>query len=167
MALEKSNRRRFLRSATTGAMAAVPAPRAVRPMGALVRGYGDRAPFEKTTRTEWVDEDDGLRFASFTPLGSGHGIITPSALHFERHHAGVPAIDPHEHRLLIHGLVERPLIFTLDDLKRFPSSSHIYFIECAGNGFSRRQRSNNSVQDTHGLTSCSEWTGVPTLNPSA
>lgn len=62
---------------------------------------------------------------------------------------------------MIHGLVEKPLMLTLEDLKRFPSSSRIYFIECAGNGFGRRQRGSNSVQETHGLTSCSEWTGVP------
>lgn len=163
MALGKSNRRHFLKNAaiTGGAIQALPAPPLVRPLGASVRGYGERASFEKTTRTEWIDEDDNLRFASFTPLGESQGIITPSSLHFERHHAGVPAIDPHEHRLMIHGLVKTPLIFTLDDLKRFPSASHIYFIECAGNGFSPRQRNSNTVQETHGLTSCSEWTGVP------
>lgn len=158
VATGKSNWRHFLKNAATtgGAIAAVPATRPARPLGAPVRGYGERAPFEKMTRAEWIDEDDGLRFASFTPLGESCGIITPSALHFERHHSGVPAIDPHEHRLMIHGLVERPLIFTLNDLKRFPSASRIYFIECAGNGFSLRQRAAITVQETHGLTSCSE-----------
>lgn len=137
----------------------MPVAGSFRPIGPPARGYGARSPFEQATRIEWID--DGTAFASFTPLGELHGIITPSALHFERHHAGVPAIDPHKHRLMIHGLVEKPLMLTLEDLKRFPSSSRIYFIECAGNGFGRRQRGSNSVQETHGLTSCSEWTGVP------
>jgi sulfane dehydrogenase subunit SoxC len=99
--------------------------------------------------------------ASLTPLGESYGIITPSALHFERHHAGVPAINSAEYRLMIHGLVERALVFTLDDLKRLPARSATYFIECSGNGFTRRQRQGRTVQETHGLTSCSEWTGVP------
>ena len=87
--------------------------------------------------------------------------MTPSALHFERHHNGVPAIDPAQHRLLIHGLVERPLFFTVDDLMRFPSVSRLAFIECAGN--SRDQwggPQDGTVQGLHGLTSTSEWTGV-------
>jgi sulfane dehydrogenase subunit SoxC len=90
-----------------------------------------------------------------------HGIITPSALHYERHHAGVPDIDPAKHRLLIHGLVKKPLILTMNELKRFPSVSRLYFLECSGNGFSEWEKSTGkTVQDTHGLTSCSEWTGV-------
>jgi sulfane dehydrogenase subunit SoxC len=68
-----------------------------------------------------------------TPLQSLFGIITPSGLHYERHHAGVPAIDPDQHRLMIHGMVDRPLIMTMDDLTRFPSVSRLHFIECSGN----------------------------------
>ena len=61
------------------------------------------------------------------------GIITPNGLFYERHHGGVPTIDPAQHRLMLHGLVDRPLIFTMDDIRRFPSESHIYFLECSGN----------------------------------
>ncbi len=69
-----------------------------------------------------------------TPLASGHGIVTPSGLHFERHHAGIPTIDPAAHTLILHGMVDRPMRFTMDDLKRLPSVSRIHFIECSGNG---------------------------------
>jgi len=90
-----------------------------------------------------------------------HGIITPSSLHFERHHNGVPDIDPAGHRLLIHGLVTRPLVFTVKDLKRLPSVSRLAFIECAGNTRDGWGEANDTtVQQTHGLTSTSEWTGV-------
>ncbi len=100
---------------------------------------------------------------SFTPLQDLHGIITPSDLHYERHHAGVPAIDPDRYRLLIHGLVDRPLTFTLADLQRFPALSRIYFIECSGNGRAayRAMSPKTTPQQIDGLTSTSEWTGVP------
>ena len=99
---------------------------------------------------------------SLTPLQSLHGIITPTGLAFERHHAGVPKIAPDQHRLVLHGLVKRPLVFTMDDLVRFPSQSHIYFLECSGNG-SREWRAPvaKTIQESHGLLSCCEWTGVP------
>ncbi len=87
-----------------------------------------------------------------------HGIITPSDLHFERHHNGVPAIDPAKYELLIHGLVERPTIFSLADLKRFPSVSRIAFLECSGNF--RTGKETLRPQEICGLTSQSEWTGV-------
>ena len=90
-----------------------------------------------------------------------HGIITPSALHFERHHNGVPAIDPARHRLLVHGLVKRPLIFTVKELERLPSTSRIAFLECSGNTWDGwREAQDVTVQDIYGLTSTSEWTGV-------
>jgi sulfane dehydrogenase subunit SoxC len=82
-------------------------------------------------------------------------------LHFERHHSGVPTIDPNKHELVIHGLVERPLALTMADLRRFPSVSRIHFLECAGN--SGREHEGNpgaDPQQSHGLASCSEWTGV-------
>ncbi len=102
--------------------------------------------------------------ASRTPLESLEGMITPSGLHFERHHSGIPNIDPDAHRLLIHGLVERPLFFDMHALSRYPMISRIQFIECSGN--SRvAGLSPEPVQGTcgllHGLVSCSEWTGVP------
>src|SRR5205814_4255151 len=99
--------------------------------------------------------------SSKTPLSETYGIITPSSLHFERHHSGVPDLDPAAHTLTIHGLVDRPLVFTVDELKRLPSVSRILFLECSGNSQSEWKGAGNpSVQRTHGLTSCSEWTGV-------
>jgi sulfane dehydrogenase subunit SoxC len=100
--------------------------------------------------------------SSGTPLQDLHGIITPNGLHYERHHAGVPTINPAEHRLLIHGLVDRPLIFTIDHILRFPSVSRIHFLECSGNTPEFRDAKPSwTPQDTHGLLSCCEWTGVP------
>ncbi len=99
---------------------------------------------------------------SLTPLQDLSGIITPNGLHFERHHAGTPTIDPLEHRLIVHGMVKRPLIFTMEDVTRFPSVSRIHFLECSGN--TQNWGAPNpelTVQDTHGLLSCCEWTGVP------
>ena len=99
---------------------------------------------------------------SLTPLQNLCGIITPNGLHYERHHAGIPTIDPSEHRLIVHGLVERPLILTMEDLTRFPSVSHIYFLECSGNTQNwGAPKPELTAQDTHGLLSCCEWTGVP------
>ena len=98
---------------------------------------------------------------SLTPLQDLHGIITPNGLHYERHHAGVPTIDPSEHRLIIHGLVERPMIFTMEDIQRFPQVSRIHFLECSGNTQNWGQPAPElTVQDTHGLISCCEWSGV-------
>jgi len=101
---------------------------------------------------------------SLAPLQDLHGIITPNGLHYERHHAGVPDIDPDAHRLIVHGLVANPLIFTMADLMRFPSVSKTHFLECAGNSsfFWHPEKMDRSwtVQHTHGLLSCAEWTGV-------
>jgi len=99
---------------------------------------------------------------AFTPLQNLFGIITPSGLHFERHHAGVPAIDPHQHRLMLHGLVSNPRLFTMDDVTRFTSVSRVHFIECGANtGMEWGNVAVPTVQYTHGMLSCSEWTGVP------
>jgi len=121
---------------------------------------GERSPFETPRRTVMKNEPAS---SSRTPLQDLTGIITPSDLHFERHHAGVPRIDPERYTLLIHGLVERPTIFTLADLKRFPSVSRLHFLECSGNGGEalRDPKGDLSPQDIDGLTSVSEWTGVP------
>src|SRR6202020_1328221 len=99
---------------------------------------------------------------SRTPLHLLDGTITPNGLHFERHHNGVPDINPEAHRLLIHGLVKRPLIFTLDAMMRYPMESRIAFIECAGNSALLYQKDPAplGVQPIHGLLSCAEWTGV-------
>jgi sulfane dehydrogenase subunit SoxC len=113
-------------------------------------------------------EQDVVRVApapdvSFSPLADLHGTLTPNALFYEVHYGGIPAVDPAEHRLLIHGLVERPTLFTIDDLKRFPSVSRTHFLECSGNSFFGWQEETigPTVQISHGLTSCAEWTGVP------
>lgn len=99
-------------------------------------------------------------FASVSPLQDLFGTITPADLHFERHHARIPDIDDAEHELLIHGMVERPLKFSLADLKRFPSVTRICFIECSGNLFTNASEQ-STPQMVCGLTSQSEWTGVP------
>jgi sulfane dehydrogenase subunit SoxC len=105
--------------------------------------------------------------SSNTPLQDLSGTITPADLHFEVHHAGIPAIDPAKHTLLIHGLVDRPLIFTLADLQRFPQTTRTHFIECSGNGVRAwgndmfgRPAPNLTPQQIAGMTSNTEWTGV-------
>lgn len=99
--------------------------------------------------------------SSLTPLADLHGTITPNGLVYERHHAGVPDIDPDEHRLAVHGLVRESKLFTMDDLLRLPSESRIHFLECSGNTASEwKGPSGLPVQITHGLLSCCEWTGV-------
>ena len=99
---------------------------------------------------------------SFTPLQNLFGIITPSGLHFERHHSGMPTIDPAQHRLMIHGMVRRPIVLTMDDILRFPSVSRIHFIECGANsGMEWANVAVPTVQYTHGMLACSEFTGVP------
>jgi len=120
------------------------------------RAYGERSRFLNSVRT--LD-----RTGQVTPLQDLMGIITPSALHFVQSRGyDPPDIDPRQHRLLIHGMVDRPLVFTLEELKRFPSVSRILFLECPGNtGKTALEDGAATVQQTHGKTSCSEWTGVP------
>ncbi|MBN8825970.1 MULTISPECIES: sulfite dehydrogenase [unclassified Spirosoma] len=120
-------------------------------VGTLAGEVGTRSSFEKLVKKP-------SEISSRSPLQDFYGIITPSDLHFERHHAGVPVIDPAKHELLIHGLVDKPLVFTIADLKRFPSVSRIAFLECSGNF--RTGKETMSPQDICGLTSQSEWTGV-------
>ena len=102
----------------------------------------------------------GKVFHVASPLQDSVGVITPSSLHYVATTRGsyMPDIDPKQHTLTIHGLVDRPLTLTMDDLKRFPSVTRLHFIECAGNRHTPKQ---NTVQETHGMTSCAEWTGVP------
>jgi len=101
--------------------------------------------------------------ASRTPLELLDGVITPSRLHFERHHSGIPAIDPDEHRLVIHGLVDRPLSFSLEALSRYQTVSRIQFLECSGNSGASiaPEPVQSSCSEIHGLVSASEWGGVP------
>src|SRR2546422_11196739 len=119
---------RALRLAQAQAPALPPDPTKV--PGAPVSPLGQRSPFERPRRIP-VGSRQG---SSLTPLQELYGIVTPADLHFERHHAGVPAIDPHRYKLLIHGMFERPQVFDLDALKRFPAVSRLHFLECSGNG---------------------------------
>jgi sulfane dehydrogenase subunit SoxC len=131
-----------------------------RPIGAD-GGYGLRSGFELERRGRAMSPNDFTAW-SMTPLEATLGIITPSGLHFERYRNGVPMIDPARHRLVVHGLVDRPKSYSMADLKRFPSVSRTHFIECDGNSSSEwRVATMKTVQFTHGLLSTSEWTGVP------
>ena len=124
------------------------------------QGYGLRSQFESSKRLVFTTPGGGTS-ASFTPLDSLEGTITPSGLHYEVHHGGIPVINPTFHKLLIHGRVKNPKVFNLVDLKRFPSITRKAFLECAGNGFTEwKKPTMPHVQGTHGLTSSSEWTGV-------
>ena len=131
-------------------------------------------PWTKTQRQNFPNPDYGVpssyeklvireKYAngSKTPLQKLRGIITPNGLHFERHHGGIPDINPDLHRLVIHGLVDKPMIFTMDDIVRLPAVSQINFLECSGNTWAElKKRTWATVQETHGLLSCCEWTGV-------
>lgn len=121
--------------------------------GRAPTAVGNRSPFENPTRRT-------TPAVSQTPLQDLVGTITPADLHFERHHAGVPTIDPAAYELIIHGLVERPTVFTLEDLKRLPAVTRISFLECSGNNL-RNGTEDATPQRICGLTSQSEWTGVP------
>ncbi len=133
--------------------------------GAPLSPYGSPATFEREVTRTLIRSQPGTTGAgaSRTPLEALEGIITPSGLHFERHHNGVPAIDPAQHQLLIHGMVARPLIFTMASLQRYPMESRIYFLECSGNSAAMYQPTSPALTcgQIHGLVSCSEWTGVP------
>ena len=133
--------------------------------GAPMSDAGQPAQYESHVQRVGINSQPGTvgSGASRTPLEMLEGIITPSRLHFERHHAGIPQIDPTQHRLYIHGMVEQPLVFDLDMLGRYPTVSRIQFLECSGN--SGVTIAPEPVQGTcgelHGLISCSEWGGVP------
>jgi sulfane dehydrogenase subunit SoxC len=127
--------------------------------------YGQPSRFEagviRRERTGGSPYPTRQAAVSLTPLQDLHGIITPNGLHYERHHAGVPAIDPEQHRLIIHGMVDKPMIFTMADILRLPAESRIHFLECSGNTQNwGKPAPELTVQDTHGLLSCCEWIGV-------
>src|SRR5690242_21789382 len=131
--------------------------------GVGVRAYGTPSKHEKQVirRTvPWLTATPESS-VSFTPLHQLDGIITPNGLCFERHHGGIAEIDPADYRLMLHGLVEKPLVFTLDELKRLPRVNKIYFLECAANsGMEWRGAQLNGCQYTHGMVHCVEYTGV-------
>jgi sulfane dehydrogenase subunit SoxC len=128
------------------------------------KGYGTPSKFEENLQRR---ESPGLTrvsaaSVSFAPLQGFFGIITPSGLHFERHHQGFWDIDPRQHRFMINGLVKTPKVFTMDDLMRMPSVSRMHFIECGANtGMEWGNVAVPTVQYTHGMLSCCEYTGVP------
>ena len=123
--------------------------------------YGLPSKYEKNVVRLLPSPAPTFLTGSRTPLQSLHGIITPNGLVFERHHAGVPDINPDLHKLVIHGLVDRPMVFSMEDIVRFPSESRINFLECSGNSAAElKKASNQTVQQIHGLVSCCEWTGV-------
>ena len=159
-------RRAFLRvlALGSGALTACRAKAPAQPpslLGAPVSPYGQRSTFVHAMRQPAEQTRTPEQASSLTPLADTYGILTPSSLHFERHHSGVPTIDPAQHQLMIHGMVDRPLILTMADVQRLPNMSRIYFVECSGNGRDGwRPTPRPTVQATHGMTSCSEWTGV-------
>ena len=174
--LERGDRREFLKrgaalagglslGAAESAIGQAPAPEPENMiMGTTELGaYGKRSRFETSVRIPHGGRPSpdafGLDFHIAAPLQESVGVITPSSHHYVGTTRGsfVPDINPEDHRLMIHGMVDRPLIFTLEELKRLPSVTRLHFIECAGNRSNRRHK---TVQETHGMTSCAEWTGV-------
>jgi sulfane dehydrogenase subunit SoxC len=188
----KAGRRDFIRNAFAGAMAAAAAPAVLaqasappagggdpnivdlpahsRGLGQPVAtdGYGKPSKYESHVQRR---QSPGLTqtaqaSVSFAPLQSLFGIVTPSGLHFERHHQGWWDIDPTRHRLMVNGsdaaLVKTPKVFTMDELMRLPSVSRFHFIECGANsGMEWGNVAVPTCQYTHGMLSCSEFTGVP------
>jgi sulfane dehydrogenase subunit SoxC len=123
--------------------------------------YGARSQFETEVRRRFKTATAQSSW-TMTPLEKGCGIITPSGLHFERSHGGTAVIDPATHSLYVHGMVREPKKFSMADIRRFPPMSRIMFLECSGNGLTEWSKPTMpTVQFTHGLTSTSEWTGVP------
>jgi len=128
------------------------------PVGGKV--YGVPSKFEsQVIRNVPKNQTQYISSASRSPLGDLDGIITPNGLFYERHHGGVPDIDPAVHRLMIHGMVQKPLIFSVSELRRLPSVSQIHFLECSGNPVYTKPYG-KTASDLVGLVSCGEWTGV-------
>jgi sulfane dehydrogenase subunit SoxC len=125
--------------------------------------YGSPSKFEKHVvrrDVSWLTASP-VSSVNFTPLHELDGIITPSGLCFERHHSGIAEIDPAKHRLMIHGLVDKPLVFTMEDIKRMPRENHVHFLECAANsGMEWRGAQLNGCQFTHGMVHNVMYTGV-------
>ncbi|WP_425420030.1 sulfite dehydrogenase [Oricola indica] len=175
-----ASRRRFLQAGIAGgaALATAGAARAAGdPVITEVQDWNrylgdgvDAAPYGMPSEFEshvvrrdvpWLTADP-VSSINFTPLHELDGIITPNGLCFERHHGGTAIIDPADHRLMINGLVDTPLVFTMQDLMRFPRENRVYFLECAANsGMEWRGAQLNGCQFTHGMVHCVVYTGVP------
>ncbi|MBI2815579.1 MAG: sulfite dehydrogenase [Acidobacteria bacterium] len=176
MNTNKPDRRRFLKNGVALAGLAVGGMRsgvaqtlgseAVERHAKVAESYGERTRFETVARLPQAPTPQYQRAGiMLTPLQDSVGIITPSSLHYiATHNHAVPEIDPRQHRVLIHGLVDRSLVFTMEELRCLPSVSRVHFLECANNStqlLAGDGRKAETVQDTHGKTSCSEWSGVP------
>jgi sulfane dehydrogenase subunit SoxC len=163
-----SDRRRFLKRAAAlagvAAGAAAGAELAARGEPATSEADGGHVHDSPSRRGARMTVD---HITYYTPLQDYSGIITPSRLHFVQYHAShFPEIDVQQHRLTIHGLVDRPLSFSMEDIKSLPSVTRIHFLECHANSSPQIHHQGNQnmglpVQYIHGMTSCSEWTGVP------
>lgn len=174
---QSSLSRRKLLTVSTGLAGSIVAGKAAadsladvppREVGADLGGHSERSKYVKIARIPEAgpglrNVDPGDAINSKTPLDKLFGNITPSDLHYERSHSGAPDLDPAKHRLLVHGMVGKPLVFNVEDLKSMPSISRVVFIECTGNGWENWKKAdpNLTVQNTHGLVSTNEWTGVP------
>ncbi|MCV2867490.1 sulfite dehydrogenase [Defluviimonas sp. WL0002] len=174
------NRRSLLRAAAIGGgatFAGLTIPKGARadPLipdwvkvaGARARGYGMPAEQEADVQRAIIEPYKEVA-PSFSISGTPHqklrGTITPSGLHYELHHGGRPDVDPDQHRLMIHGLVDRPLKFDLDSLGRYPMVTETHFLECAGNSLFNAimpEPMQAGCDVLHGLLSNSEWTGIP------
>jgi sulfane dehydrogenase subunit SoxC len=181
MGVKRSNRRRFLKNGallagglTLGAgavksasgqtsTAQTSAPQTYIKGTEELIAYGERSRFETAIRHSHGGRHSpdpfGLVMHVATPLQESVGVVTPSSLHYVATTRGsyIPDIDPKEHQLLVHGMVDRALAFTMDDLKRLPSVTRLHFVECAANRPSAKAK---DIQESHGMTSCAEWTGV-------
>jgi sulfane dehydrogenase subunit SoxC len=177
----QSSRRKFLKAAATaggavvasamGSKAAMAEKLEIpewsqsmgRPLDAKV--YGQPSKYEAhvtRNRTDVLVNKQNFSDWSMTPLQHQEGIITPNGLIYERHHAGITDIDPDRHRLLVHGMVKNPMVYTMDGITRYPSQSKFHFMECSGNGLTDWLTPKaTTVQQTHGLLSCTQWTGIP------
>lgn len=174
MSSKQTDRRDFLKlgaalagglglGVTKPALAELPGPEAHLHGTDELVAYGERSRFVTSTRIAHGGRPSpdtfGLDFHIAAPLQDSVGVITPSSLHYMGTTRGsfVPDIDPAKHRLMIHGMVDNPLVLSMEDLKRMPSVTRMHFIECAGNRSNSRM---TTVQETHGMTSNAEWTGV-------
>lgn len=169
------DRRLFLQRGVTFSLAVLAAPELLaasdsardpwmQKPGEPFSNYGKPSTHEQAVIRWTMDNNQAAgNGVSWTPLQDLEGIVTPSGLHFERHHNGVPQINPGQHQLLLHGLVNKPLVFSIKDLLRYPLHSGFYFIECGGNSNAawRTEPIQTQAGYFHGMVSCSEWTGVP------
>jgi len=179
---KKPSRRLFLKNGAALAGLAVGASAAAKSATAAdvpeervdqLHQHGERSHFVDSIRRGSINNperhlpDEPRAFGLTSPLQDSAGMVTPASLHFVISHGYEPPdINPKEHRLLIHGMVDRPITLSVDDIKRLPSVSKFHFIECHGNsttgglGGPQRVSPDATAQDTHGYTSCSQWTGV-------